>query len=228
MTTPVIIDAIAAAILVGFCVWGAHRGLLRSFAGLVILAVALVGAAMLATTFTPGLTTIVTPIVENAVTEHVSRAAELDLQLPEAELPAEAEEVLERLGLDEDLRRSLLARAEETVVETGADALSAVVKSIVHGLVYAVLFALFFAALMVLLHVILSAMDLVLKLPGLHLLNALGGAAVGLVQGALALFLAVWVLRRFGVSFDTALFAETYLVHIFTTHTPLSVLSVLM
>ena len=228
MTTPAIIDAIAAAILIGFCVWGAHRGLLRSLAGLVILVVSLVGAAMLATTFAPGLTSLVTPIVEKQVTEYVSEAAEIDLQLPEAALPAEAEELLVKLGLDEDLRRSLMEQAEKTVVETGADAATAVVMSIVHGLVYAVLFVLFFAALTVLLHVLLGAMDLVLKLPGLHLLNSLGGALVGLVQGALALFLAVWVLRRFGVSFDGAMFADTYLLHIFTTYTPLSVLSVLM
>lgn len=228
MTTPAIIDAIAAAILIGFCVWGAHRGLLRSLAGLVILVVSLVGAAMLATTFAPGLTSLVTPIVEKQVAEYVSEAAEIDLQLPEAALPAEAEELLVKLGLDEDLRRSLMEQAEKTVVETGADAATAVVMSIVHGLVYAVLFVLFFAALTVLLHVLLGAMDLVLKLPGLHLLNSLGGALVGLVQGALALFLAVWVLRRFGVSFDGAMFADTYLLHIFTTYTPLSVLSVLM
>jgi len=228
MTTPAIIDAIAAAILIGFCVWGAHRGLLRSLAGLVILVVSLVGAAMLATTFAPGLTSLVTPIVEKQVAEYVSEAAEIDLQLPEAALPAEAEELLVKLGLDEDLRRSLMEQAEKTVVETGADAATAVVVSIVHGLVYAVLFVLFFAALTVLLHVLLGAMDLVLKLPGLHLLNSLGGALVGLVQGALALFLAVWVLRRFGVSFDGAMFADTYLLHIFTTYTPLSVLSVLM
>lgn len=228
MTTPAIIDAIAAAILIGFCVWGAHRGLLRSLAGLVILVVSLVGAAMLATTFAPGLTSLVTPIVEKQVAEYVSEAAEIDLQLPEAALPAEAEELLVKLGLDEDLRRSLTEQAEKTVVETGADAATAVVVSIVHGLVYAVLFVLFFAALTVLLHVLLGAMDLVLKLPGLHLLNSLGGALVGLVQGALALFLAVWVLRRFGVSFDGAMFADTYLLHIFTTYTPLSVLSVLM
>ena len=50
--------------------------------------------------------------------------------------------------------------------------------------------------------------------------------AIGLIEGALVLFLAVWVLRRFGVSFETAP-ADTHIFGFFTTHTPLDVLSFL-
>ena len=42
MTTPVIIDAVAVAILAFFVLWGAHQGLLRSLAGLLTIVVALV------------------------------------------------------------------------------------------------------------------------------------------------------------------------------------------
>ena len=70
-------------------------------------------------------------------------------------------------------------------------------------------------------------MDLVLQLPGLHLLNSLGGAAVGLVEGALLLFLVVWVLRRMGVSFETEALASAHILQIFTSNTPLSVLTFL-
>ena len=66
-----------------------------------------------------------------------------------------------------------------------------------------------------------------LKLPGLHLVNSLGGAAVGLVEGALLVFLAIWVLRRLGISFDTETVARTHVLHFFTTNTPLSELSFL-
>ena len=73
--------------------------------------------------------------------------------------------------------------------------------------------------------VIIGAMDLVLKLPLLRGLNTLGGAAVGLVEGALLLFLAVWVLRRLGVSFESEALAEAHILRIFTANTPLGVLS---
>ena len=62
---------------------------------------------------------------------------------------------------------------------------------------------------------------------GLHGLNALGGGLIGLIEGALLLFLAVWVLRRLGVSFETETLAEAHILRIFTTNTPLSVLSFL-
>lgn len=45
--------------------------------------------------------------------------------------------------------------------------------------------------------------------------------------GALVLFLAVWVLRRLGMSFETGPAAQTILFQFFTTHTPLDVLSLL-
>ena len=41
----------------------------------------------------------------------------------------------------------------------------------------------------------------------------------------LLLFLAVWVLRRLGVSFETEALAEAHILRIFTANTPLSVLS---
>ena len=55
----------------------------------------------------------------------------------------------------------------------------------------------------------------------------IGGGALGLIEGALLLFLAVWVLRRLGVSFETETLAEAHILRIFTTNTPLSVLSFL-
>jgi hypothetical protein len=137
------------------------------------------------------------------------------------------EDVLELLGIDTDVRESLAARAQETVRDTGVSVATAVVESVARSVIYGVLYTLAFAALTVLLHVLLGAMDLVLKLPGLNALNALGGGLVGLLEGVLLLFLAVWVLRRLGVSFDTETLAEAHILRIFTANTPLSVLSFL-
>ena len=79
--------------------------------------------------------------------------------------------------------------------------------------------------LTILLKLLIRAMDLVLQLPGLHLVNSLGGAVIGLIEGALVLFLAIWVLRRFGVSFETPAVEWTYLLSFFAKHTPLSALA---
>ena len=53
------------------------------------------------------------------------------------------------------------------------------------------------------------------------------GAVIGLIEGALVLFLAIWVLRRFGVSFETDTVSATHILRFFATHTPLSALSLL-
>ena len=44
MTTPVIIDIVVAAVLLGFAVYGGKRGLFRALSGLLAVVVALVGA----------------------------------------------------------------------------------------------------------------------------------------------------------------------------------------
>lgn len=89
------------------------------------------------------------------------------------------------------------------------------------------LFLIAFLVLMILLHILVKAMDLVLQLPGLHGLNALGrrfDRPGGRRSGAV---LAVWVLRRLGVSFESDPFVQAHILRIFTTNTPLSVLSFL-
>ena len=92
---------------------------------------------------------------------------------------------------------------------------------------YAALCLVSFVGLTILLMRLIRAMDLVLQLPGLHLVNALGGAVIGLIEGALVLVLAIWVLRRFGVSFETDTVSATHILRFFATHTPLRALSLL-
>lgn len=232
MTTPVIIDAIVVIVLVAFTMFGARRGLFRALAGLVSVLVALVGAGIVAATFSGPVADLVAPAIESRIEERMDAAMAGQTeqgQMPEAD-PDEyfgAEELLELLGLDQKSREALAEQARKTVRDTGASIISAVVQSVARSIIYGVLYILSFAALTILLHVLMKAMDLVLKLPGLHGLNTLGGGAIGLAEGALLLFLAVWVLRQLGVSFETGDLANAHILRIFTANTPLSVLSLL-
>jgi hypothetical protein len=162
----------------------------------------------------------VTQKVEEAITAETGR---LNVERVDPEIG----ELLSMLHLDEDVRESIADRAEQTVRETGASVISAVVESLCRTAIYGLLYILAFLGLWLLLHVLAAAMDLLAKLPGLSFLNALGGAALGLVKGALVLFLAIWAARRLGVSFETEEVARTYILQFFATHTPLSVLSLL-
>ena len=232
MTTPVIIDIVVAAVLLGFAVYGGKRGLFRALSGLLAVVVALVGAGIIAATFTTPVTKVVTPLIAGHIEEKVENAMAVQsagsgVQMPEADTedPSAIQDLLAILGLDDEVRSRLAEEVQEKVRDTGASIAAAVVESMARSFIYGTLYILSFAALLLLMKVLIGAMDLVLKLPLLRGLNTLGGAAVGLVEGALLLFLAVWVLRRLGVSFETEALAEAHILRIFTENTPLSVLS---
>lgn len=232
MTTPVIIDIVVAAVLLGFAVYGGKRGLFRALSGLLAVVVALVGAGIIAATFTTPVTKVVTPLIAGHIEEKVENAMAVQsagsgVQMPEADTedPSAIQDLLAILGLDDEVRSRLAEEVQEKVRDTGASIAAAVVESKARSFIYGTLYILSFAVLLLLMKVLIGAMDLVLKLPLLRGFNTLGGAAVGLVEGALLLFLAVWVLRRLGVSFESEALAEAHILRIFTANTPLGVLS---
>lgn len=236
MTTPVIIDAVAVAILAFFVLWGAHQGLLRSLAGLLTIVVALVGAGLIAGALADSAARLAGPLVEERIRTQVDEAitaqASQKVEMPELDVEGGDEEfdiqdLLALMGLDQDVRDSLTEEIQEKAVDAGTTIAAAAVESVVRSVLYGVVFLLSFLALTVLLKLAIGALDLVAKLPGLHLLNTLGGAAAGLVQGVVLAFLAIWIARRLGVSFETETVAQTHILHFFTTNTPLSALSFL-
>ena len=231
MTAPVIIDAVVVLILVGFTVFGARRGLLQTLAGLVIVVVALVGAGMIAATFSGPAAKLAAPLIEKQIEKQIEKKIDAAIaeQAPapssHVDEDSQLEELLSLLGLDTEVRDSLAEKAKDTVRDTGVSVTAAVVTGIAQSILYGVLYTLSFVALTVLLHVLFKAMGLLTKLPGIHSLNALGGGLLGLIEGALLLFLAVWAARRLGVSFEAQPFADAHILVVFTTHTPLSVLT---
>ena len=229
MTAPVIIDAVVILILVGFTIFGSRRGLLQTLAGLVIVIAALVGAGMIAATFSGPAAKLAAPLIEKQIEKKIDAAIAESAPAESTQTTEDSQlaELLSLLGLDEEVRESLAEKAQDTVRDTGASVAAAVVTSIAQSIIYGVLYILSFMALSVLLHVLFKAMGLLTKLPGIHSLNALGGGLLGLIEGALLLFLAVWAARRLGVSFEAEPFAGAHILAVFTTHTPLSVLTFL-
>ena len=196
MTEPVIIDIIAAALLIGFTICGARRGLFRALAGLLIVVLALAGARFAANALAPPAARWAEPAIQRYVEKR------LDEALPEAGEAEELlpEELLGLLGVAGVHLEDLADRARESVRETGADILTAVARSVTESLFYGAIQVLAFLLLVVLLNLAAKAMDLALRLPVLHTANALGGAAAGLVEGALAVWLLVLLARRLGLS----------------------------
>lgn len=230
---PVIIDAVVVCVLVGFAFYGAHRGLFRALAGLLAVVLALLGAGLFAKTLAQPAADLLAPAIEKRIEHRVEEAISAPTdrpELPESEktMPERVQALLERMGMDPDTVDNLSSRALEKIQKTGTSLASAVVESMMYSILYGVLFILSFLALLLAFRLLARAFDLVLKLPVLHSLNTLGGAAAGLVEAGLLLFLAIWAARRLGVSFETDFVAATHVLRFFTTNTPLSVLSFLL
>lgn len=201
--------------LAGFAVLGARRGLIRTLAGLVIVACALAGASMAASAFSGPIADLAAPLIEARIESRVDEA--LEARPAPAENPAEdsPEDLLALLGLDRAAREDLAEDARDAVRETGVTALEAVAESLARSAIYGAVYVLAFLALTALLHVLAKAMDLLARLPVLHGLNALGGGALGLVEAVVLILLAVWVLRRMGAALEADPWAEARLFQMF-------------
>ena len=242
-TTAIILDVLTAAALIAFTVAGAHRGFFRTVAGLLAVILALVGAQLFTSWAAPHVSGVLQPAIERRVEKKVDAALggdtitpqepQIDASRPdsetqdqkEAEEESEIQRLLRAIGVDEQLFQRLGESAREKVRDTGVTVATAVVQSVAESVIRALLFLLSFAVFLLLLKLLAKVLDLALKLPVLRSMNGLAGAAVGLVEGALAVFLAVWLLRRFGVSFETPAVEGTYLLSFFAKHTPLSALA---
>ena len=235
MTTPVIIDAIAVAVLAGFAVVGAWKGLLRTLAGLLVVVVSLAGAGIIALALSVPAAKLAAPVIEKrlearldgAIQERFSDGEREALEAGGSSLEDQlsAADMLDLLGIDEARRDALAFRAGDAVRDTGARLMTAVIESVARSMLYGVLYMLSFFLLTLALHLLVRMLDAVLKLPGLHGLNAVGGGLLGIAEGALLLFLAVWVLRLLGVSFDGEDGGRIF--RLFTEHTPLDMLKFL-
>ena len=195
MTTPVIIDIVILIVLVVFTVLGARRGLLCSLAGLVILAVALVGANLVSTALTEPAVELLSPLVERRMEKKV------DAALAEREEQSEnltIEELLELVGVDSKRLDDLAGRAHNAVRDEGVDIAMAVVESLAYSFIHALLFGLTFLVLLAVLKLVVGALDLMLRLPVLRTLNRTGGAMIGLLQGLVVVILVLWVASRLG------------------------------
>lgn len=253
METAVIIDLVVVVVLVIFAIAGMVRGLFRSLAGLLVVVLALVGAGMIASTFAKPVANFAQPYIRRHIEQKIDNAIETpptneseesdsDVAMPEvsdADLQASVQDtpnlgqkeiahILSKIGLDETLSTHLSDTVKEMMRDTSVSLTTAVADSLAQTVIYVLLFVLSFLILLILLRLLVLAMDLVLKLPVLHFCNTAGGAVFGVIEGALFLFMAIWALRWFGMSFDTPLVRSTYLLRFFADHTPIDVLSTLL
>lgn len=243
MDNTIVIDLVLAAVLAVFALRGARKGLIRSLMELVSVVLALAGAAILTAMLVGPVTDLVFPRVEEKVISQFEQAVTNGAEAPETgadtQLPADgtendgllpesvsglldaAAEKLKRFGVSDDAIGGVADGVNDSLRSAAEQAAYLLVKTIVQ----AVVFLLSFLALMLLLRLLTRALDELCALPVLLQINMLGGAALSLVEGALLLFLIIFLAPRFGVTWFMDHEAGTHLLAWFMNNTPRSIIA---
>lgn len=225
MQTAVIIDAVLAAILVLCTVLGWRRGAFKSVIGIVIVIAALIGAGVIAEQGAPVAAKAIAPIVSERIEARFDRAAqEMTPSFGESS-EEEAAGLFSAMGLYQRTAESLAKDAAEQMRETGKALVQAAAESMLLSVARAVLFLLSFVILMVILKILSKILGLLTAVPGLHLMNAVGGGAFGFLQGCLILFALVWAMQFFGEGIPPEMLEQSTLLRIFAAMNPIAVVS---
>ena len=208
----------AELLIIGFLIlsalWGAHKGLLESVGGVARIAASFIGAAIAAKALLVPVTALVRPVVEKVIGQ---RLAAIDM--------SNIEDTLQSFFFASENLQTTVHEIIANVTNQGMTLMAATVESISRNVAYAGTYVVAFVALMIGLWLLMKPLELMSKLPGLNLLNWLGGGAVGLVWGALLVFVAVWAMTRFDLFLTPEMVEESQILQFFVYHSPVKLLT---
>lgn len=225
-----IFDVIILILLLLFAIHGARKGLIVSLFSLVSLLVAFVGAVLISNFFAPKaaqwLEPAVAPTIENAI------YSALPDDLENMEISAEDPEALfDSLDLPFGLNDILADFFEENPPTLNAasfidDLVTDLTAAITRVIAYIMLFLISFIVILLIWKLLGRTLDLVSRLPGLNLINKLGGFILGALRCTILLFVLAWIFRTVFVNtLSPELIEQTYLIRFFMTVNPLDYLA---
>ena len=224
-----IFDLAILAILALFFWRGYARGLVLTLCSLLAVFVALIGASFLSNALAEPVAKAIEPIVTSHIHDTVTSYYQ---RSPAENTSAEEEDWLAQLPLEELLEplkdskffQGFAETFQKAVDDKAADIVTHAAQALAHfvavQIARIVIFAVAFFAVLIAWFFLSHALDLVAKLPVLSTVNAWGGGAVGLVKGALIVYIAVWLLR--GSYIPPAAIEGSYLLKFFASAIPLS------
>ena len=224
-----IFDLAILAILALFFWRGYARGLVLTLCSLLAVFVALIGASFLSNALAEPVAKAIEPTVASSihdtVTSYYERSSAEHTSAEEndwlAQLPLE--ELLEPLK-DSKFFQGFAETFQKAVDDKAADIVTHAAQALAHfvavQIARMVIFSVAFFAVLIAWFFFSHTLDLVAHLPVLYTANRWGGGIVGLVKGALVVFIAVWLLRDGYIPPEAV--EQTYLLKFFCTVSPLS------
>ena len=133
--------------------------------------------------------------------------------------------MLAAFGYQGEALEQVLDNVMEKAQQAGETLLSAVVSTAIKSAAYAVVYVVSFLLLLILLRLALTPLHLFTKLPVVHGVNAVLGGALGLVKGALLLFLVVWALQKWQLFITPDMVKNSFLLKFFATNSPMDLIA---
>ena len=227
-----LLDAAAALILLIAAWRGFRRGFVLTLCGFLALFVALIGASVVSSALSGPVSDALRPAVQSSLNEVLSDYSAQLSPAPDGSGPPEgggeplllpeALDALRDSPLYQGFARSLQEALNEGMVSAASDAVLVIADYVATQLAQLVLFSISFILILVLWYFISHILDLAFRLPVLSTLNHWCGAAVGLLKGAVLVFILCWLLQGSFLPPETV--GQTYLLRLFSMSTPLSLL----
>ena len=239
--TYLIFDLAIVAVLALFTLMGRKRGFILTLCGLLAVFVAFIGGAFLSDLMAPQVGRLIQPIVEEHVTQalqEVVNESQWSLEASAAsvaldglgqvapQLPVEqALAALEGTDIYRVFGDALKNALNEGLLNVTSSAAGAIAGYVAQEVARVVLFLICFVVVLATWTLLSHALDLAFRLPVLSSVNAMMGGIVGLLKGALVVFIAVWLLK--GSVIPQAAQEQTYLLKFFCENSPLSLLAMI-
>ena len=231
--TYLLYDAVILLILLFFLWQGYRKGFVLTLCGFLAIFVAFIGASLVSNTLAEPLSRTLQPMVEQHLQtifeEHLTDVSIEEFILdssqelaPSMELPLqEALNVLKDSPIYQGFADSLQKAMDSGMVAATANAARLIADYIARQVAQLVLFLVSFVLILILWFFLSHALDLAFRLPVLSGLNRWSGALLGLVKGALLVFIVCQLLKDNYVSQE--MLDSTYLFPYFCFPALLSV-----
>ena len=211
----IFVDIALAAVLLLALVMGWRQGFVQALTRIIVVVAALLLAGWIAGKLADPAAKWLEPMLTEKLEQRLTAQGNTD----------DAGEMLAAFGFQGDTLSELVDKAVERAQQAGETLLSAVVSTAVRSAAYAVVYLVSFLLLLLVLRLALSPLHLFTKLPVVHGINALMGGVLGLVKGALLVFLAVWVLQKLQIFITPEIVNKTVLLKFFAQNSPMDLIA---
>lgn len=221
----IIIDLALIGVLALYTWSGYKKGLILAVSGILALIIAFYGANLVAQTYSAEFTSMIQPMISSAVNGAVNETEEEHRVAQGEDGETDVYEVsygsLKKLGMLESAAKNLADELKQEVREVGIALKSAMVHKLASTIAYVLTLIIVFVLIIILFIIVANVVNLAFKLPGLDLLNCIGGALFGLIKGLILLFAIAWVTRFLGFALPESVVDATVVLQWLMNNNPI-------